>query len=85
MKRLLLLFVLLSTTGLLLAQTALEGTVVDNKTGETLVGVTVMIKGTAQGTVTDIDGHYRLKSNLLNPTSVIVFSSIGYTKVEEVL
>lgn len=85
MKRLLLLFMFLSTTGLLLAQTALEGTVVDNKTGETLVGVTVMIKGTSQGTVTDIDGHFRLVSNLLNPASVIVFSSIGYTKVEEVL
>ena len=85
MKRLLFLFVFLSTTGLLLAQTALEGIVVDDKTGETLVGVTVSVKGTAQGTITDVDGNYRLVSDALNPSAVIVFSYIGYTALEEVL
>jgi len=85
MKRLLFLLVLLMTTGILSAQTALEGTVVDNATGETLVGVSVSIKGTTQGIITDINGNYRLVSELLNPTAVIVFSYIGYTPVEEVL
>ena len=85
MKRLLFLFVFLSTTGFLLAQTAVEGTVVDDKTGETLVGVAVIVKGTTQGTITDIDGNFRLVSDILNPASVIVYSFIGYTPVEEVL
>ena len=85
MKRLLFLLVFLMTTGILFAQTALEGTVVDNKTGETLVGVSVSIKGTTQGIITDINGNYRLVSELLNPSAVIVFSYIGYTPVEEVL
>ena len=85
MKRLLFLLVFLMTTGILSAQNALEGTVVDNATSETLVGVSVSIKGTTQGIITDINGNYRLVSELLNPSAVIVFSYIGYTPVEEVL
>lgn len=85
MKRLFFLLMFLSTTSLLFAQTALEGTVVDSKTGETLIGVTVSIKGTTQGTITGIDGNFRLLTDLLNPTAVIVFSYIGYTTVEEVI
>lgn len=85
MKRLLFLLVFFSTSGFLFAQNAVEGTVADNKTGETLVGVTVMVKGTNQGTITDVDGNFRLVSDVLNPTAVILFSYIGYTAVEEVL
>ncbi len=85
MKRLLFLLMFLTTTSLLFAQTALEGTVLDNKTGETLIGVTVSIRGTTQGAITGIDGNFRLVTDLLKPTAVIVFSYIGYTTVEEVL
>ncbi len=44
------------------AQTVdVKGTVVD-ETGEPLIGVTVMVAGTSNGTATDLDGNYSLKN-----------------------
>lgn len=84
MKRLLFIVVMLSAAGLSYAQMVVEGTVTDAKTNETLIGVTVSIKGTTSGTVTDLDGHYRLESPQLTASSVIVYSYIGYTTVEHI-
>src|SRR5690554_5264653 len=39
----------------------INGTVVDDKTGETLVGVTVLVQGTTIGTATDFDGVFALE------------------------
>lgn len=48
--------------------------------GETpLVGVTVMVKGTSSGTVTDIDGNYSVEAS---ETDILVFSYIGYQTQE---
>lgn len=38
------------------------GTVVDAESGETLIGVNVVIKGTLKGTATDIDGKYTIRN-----------------------
>jgi outer membrane receptor protein involved in Fe transport len=43
-----------------IAQTKITGKVQDKNTGEALVGVTVSIKGTTNGTSTDLDGKYEL-------------------------
>jgi TonB-linked SusC/RagA family outer membrane protein len=75
---------MLSSTLSLLAQYAVEGTVTDAKSGETLIGVTIQIKGTTQGTTTDVNGKYRLSSDKLTATSVVLYSYIGYTTVEKV-
>lgn len=48
--------------------------------GETLPGVTVLVKGTSNGTVTDIDGKYSL--NVANENDVLSFSSIGFVTQE---
>ncbi len=61
-----------------------EGTVTDAKTSETLIGVTVSIKGTTSGTITDMNGRYRLESAQLTSSSVIVYSYIGYTPMEQI-
>ena len=82
MKRLLILMILILSTASLFAQQTVEGTVKDANSGETLVGVTVMIKGTTTGTTTDIDGRYRLVTNLLTAESVIHYSYIGFTTLE---
>lgn len=59
-----------------------SGKVVDFKTGEELIGVTIMIKGSARGTVTDFNGNYSLEiTNTTNDT--LVFSYIGYDGLEE--
>ncbi len=39
----------------------IRGTVYDEKTGETLVGVSIFIKGTTKGTMTDLDGKFSLE------------------------
>lgn len=53
-----------------------EGTVTD-ASGEPLIGVSVQVKGTSQGTVTDLDGRYSFTTEEANPT--LVFSYIGYS------
>ncbi len=53
----------------------LKGKVSDSSTGEPLTGVSVVIKGTAQGTVTDFDGNY---SVMVYPNATLQFSFIGY-------
>lgn len=47
---------------------------------EGIPGVTVLVKGTSTGTVTDIDGKYQL--TVTTGTETIVFSSIGYIPQE---
>lgn len=42
-------------------QIAVQG-VVKDQTGETVIGASVMEKGTTNGTITDIDGRFFIKS-----------------------
>ncbi|GAE19972.1 TonB-dependent receptor [Bacteroides pyogenes DSM 20611 = JCM 6294] len=62
------------------AQVAVRGTVKD-ETGEGIPGASVQVKGTSQGTITDIDGKFSLAAP--NKNSVLVVSFIGYTTVEQ--
>ncbi len=55
------------------------GTVSD-KTGETLPGVSVVIKGTTNGAATDIQGAFKLTS--ARSTEILVFSFVGYITQE---
>lgn len=52
-----------------------SGKVTSATTGETLPGVSVLIKGTATGTVTNLDGDYKITLN--SDDDVLVFSFIG--------
>ena len=51
------------------------GTVVD-QTGEPVIGVNVLVKGSTNGTITDIDGKFSLKG--VSPNSILTVSYIGY-------
>ena len=62
------------------AQLAVTGQVTDAGTGESLIGVNIMVKGTAQGTITDLDGNYSI--NLSEGTETLVFSFVGYANQE---
>lgn len=57
----------------------ISGTVIDAATGEPLIGANVIIKGTTQGTVTDMDGNYSITAN---SDDVLIFSFIGYVPEE---
>ncbi|MEM9833740.1 MAG: TonB-dependent receptor [Bacteroidota bacterium] len=59
----------------------ISGQVTDLSTDEPLPGVNILAKGTATGTVTDVDGNYRL--TLADEVTTLVFSSIGYETLEE--
>ncbi|WP_303207074.1 SusC/RagA family TonB-linked outer membrane protein [Bacteroides oleiciplenus] len=71
----------LTTTAAALAQQTVKvtGKVIDN-TNEGVPGVNVQVKGGSLGTITDIDGNYKI--DVPNSKSVLVFSFIGYEKQE---
>ena len=58
----------------------ITGTVKDEKTGETLIGVGIKIKAGAGGTSTDVNGAFRL--TIPEQGAILVFSYIGYQSKE---
>ena len=80
MRKPIFLLLLLLTFSTLFAQdgVSISGTVVDD-TGVTLPGVSVIEKGTTNGTVTDIDGNYSLT---VRQGAKVVFSYIGFLSQE---
>ena len=82
LKALLLVLGLLMT-GMSYAQVmSLSGRVTDAGTGEPLPGVTVVVKGTTNGAITNPDGYYKLSAE---KGVAIQFSYIGYKMVEEIV
>jgi TonB-linked SusC/RagA family outer membrane protein len=57
----------------------LTGTVTDAVSAEPLTGVSVVIKGTSMGTVTNVDGNFSLD---VSSGTVLEFSYIGYLRQE---
>lgn len=60
-------------------QITVKGTVTDGTDGTTLIGVSVIEKGTTNGTTTDIDGKYSIT---VDQGTTLVFSYIGYDDIE---
>ena len=56
--------------------TVVKGTVYDQRSEEPLIGVTVMVEGTSIGTVTDLDGTYRVTAP--PGATQLVVSYVGY-------
>jgi len=70
-------FLLLFTTFQSYAQLrTVTGKITDSKTGETLIGASVQVKGSATGTATDLDGSFSIKAN---DGAELEIKSIGYT------
>src|SRR5688500_16536527 len=53
----------------------IEGKVTSSTDKNALPGVTVILKGTTNGTVTDVEGNYSLKAA---STDTLIFSFVGY-------
>jgi TonB-dependent starch-binding outer membrane protein SusC len=68
------------TSVLVRTETTVTGKVVDATTQEPLVGSTILIKGTSQGTTTDLEGNYSINVN--DGNAVLVFEFVGYIKQE---
>lgn len=57
-----------------------SGRVIDAETQEALIGSTVLVKGTSQGTTTDINGNYSI--SVPDQNAILVFEFVGYDKQE---
>lgn len=62
----------------------IEGTVIDASTGESLIGVNVMIDGTSRGTATDVEGEFTIR-RVPAGTQTIIVSYIGYDRIEQTI
>lgn len=58
---------------------AISGVITDANTGEALPGVSILIKGTSTGSITDVDGKFTLNAK---SSDVLVFSYIGFLSEE---
>ena len=81
MKRYLILLLSFFTLGVYAQQVKLTGNAVAASDKQPMIGLTVLVKGTTNGTVTDLDGNYML--NNVAKDATIVFSMIGY-KTQEI-
>ena len=67
-------------TNVLLAQKKVSGIVKEADTNEPLIGATVVVKGTTNGVITDLDGHYAIE---VNANEVLQFAYVGLETHEE--
>ena len=63
------------------AQTTLRGEVTDAGNSDPLIGASVVVKGTTEGTVTEYDGTFELKTKQTLPLTLLI-SYVGYDEIE---
>jgi TonB-linked SusC/RagA family outer membrane protein len=82
MKKLLLTsFLFLGMVVFAMAQRTISGKI-SNPSGEALVGASIVVKGTTNGALTDVDGNYSLQLAKDVPATTLVVSYVGYTTQE---
>jgi len=81
-KYILLLLFVAFDFALAFSQNTLNAVLKDSITNETLVGVTAVLKGTTNGSSSNAKGEVAI-TNISNGEVAIVFSSIGYKKIEK--
>lgn len=78
-KPVMLLCLWIFSIGFITAQDRISGKVTDASTGEPLPGVSISIKGTTVGTVTNTDGIFEIETS---GDQILIFSFIGYLTEE---
>ncbi|MBC6996067.1 TonB-dependent receptor [Neolewinella lacunae] len=73
------LLLLLTLAATAVAQQTISGVLLDEQTGDPLIGASVLLKGTSSGTVTDVDGSFSLQAS---DGDVLIFSYTGYQNRE---
>lgn len=71
----------IGATGVYAQTTTVSGTVTEEKSKETLVGVNIVVKGKVIGTITDLNGKFTLRVNQAPPMTLI-FSMVGFSSKE---
>ncbi|GHT40167.1 hypothetical protein FACS189437_05390 [Bacteroidia bacterium] len=72
-------FLFVALTAFAQQRQVLTGQVMDAATNDPLIGVSVAVKGTSSGTVTDLDGQFRLD---VAQGAILTVSYIGYSTQE---
>ena len=80
MKKVLILLFFIALCSGVNAQKIVRGKVVSTEESEGMPGVTVVVKGTSTGTITDIDGNYRI--TVPSGQSVLQFTFVGFVTEE---
>jgi len=80
---LLLLIMVFASFGASAQNLAVKGKILDADTSDPLIGATIMVKGTATGTVTDFDGTFTIDG--LNVNDVLAISYTGYSGQEVIV
>ncbi|HMT28683.1 MAG TPA: carboxypeptidase-like regulatory domain-containing protein, partial [Bacteroidia bacterium] len=78
------LYIILLTSATAHSQQILTGVVKDSKSGETLIGSNVVIKGTTYGAQTDLEGKFKIETSQPFPITLVI-SYIGYVQQEIVV
>lgn len=79
MKKLIVISLLFNAVTFIFGQTFTQSGVVRSIDGEELIGVSIIIKGTTKGTVTNVDGEYSIA---VNPGDKLQFSYVGFVMRE---
>lgn len=74
MKKQLLLLLIFFSAVATYAQRSVTGVVTSAEDGLPIIGASVLVKGTTQGTITDLDGNYSVQ---VSENSILVFSYVG--------
>jgi len=74
-------FLFFSSVGAI-AQTLVKGKVISGEDNKPLPGVSVIIKGTSKGTITDSNGNYSIE---VSPNATLVYSFVGFKSKEELV
>ena len=81
-KRLFTQIILLAATTIAFAQSTLTGRITDARTGEPLIGASVIVKSEkGKGVVTDIDGNFTLQTNVEAPLTLKA-EYVGYRPLD---
>ncbi|WP_080056084.1 carboxypeptidase-like regulatory domain-containing protein [Spirosoma aerolatum] len=80
LRSLLSILLFIVTSSYLYAQTTVRGTITSSQDGSALPGVSVVVKGTSVGTITDKEGKFSV--NVPQKSSTLVVSFIGFTTQE---
>ncbi len=81
MKQLLIFILFFTSLSLTQSQVIISGIVTEEESGEPLMSVTVSIKDSSYGTVTDLYGRYQL--DLVAGEHILQFNYIGYSTIEK--
>lgn len=83
-KKLIAFFVAFGCTCCCVAQNIIKGTVSDVKSGEALIGATVVVKGSTEGAATDVNGNFSFTTSQSAPVTLVT-TFVGYTVKETVV